>query len=686
MNQEFFSSACPHDCPSTCALEVERLDAHTIGRVRGAADNDYTLGVICDKVSRYRERIHNPDRLGKPLKRLGSKGSGRFAKISWDEALDEVADAFKTAEDKYGAEAIWPYHYSGTMGLVQRDSMHRFRHTLGYSGLDETICVRIAQTGWKAGIGVLWGTDAKDMMHSDLIIIWGSNPVSTQVNVMTHVTRARKQRGAKVVCIDPYRTQTAKSADIHLALRPGTDGALACGILHVLFKEGFADREYMARYTESPDKLEKHLENRTPAWAAKITGIAEHEIIAFARLYGTNKRSYIRVGYGFSRSRNGAANVHAVTCLPAVTGAWLHPGGGALYSNSDLYKIDQTTIKGLDAINPKVRNLDLSRIGPVLCGDKGALKGGPPVKAMLIQNQNPVMVAPDSKKVLAGLKRDDLFVCVHEQFMTETAELADIVLPATMFLEHDDMYKGGGHSYLQVTRKVIEPYDECWPNHDVLCALAKRLGANHKGFTMTAWQLIDQCLRVSGLGGADEAHEARWLDFSKSTEELNFLNGFPIPGGRFRFSPDWSALGVDYKLMPLLPDHMENIDSATQEYPFRLVTAPARRFLNSTFTESKNSVSKEGRPTALINLEDCLKLGLAEGELVRLGNSLADVLVHACPFNGLQPGVVVVEGIWPNKAFIEGLGINALVSSDPAPPAGGAVFHDTAVWMRKEVK
>jgi anaerobic selenocysteine-containing dehydrogenase len=279
-----------------------------------------------------------------------------------------------------------------------------------------------------------------------------------------------------------------------------------------------------------------------------------------------------------------------------------------------------------------------------------------------------------------------LFVCVHEQFMTETAELADIVLPATMFLEHDDMYKGGGHSYLQVTRKVIEPYDECWPNHDVLCALAKRLGANHKGFTMTAWQLIDQCLRVSGLGGADEAHEARWLDFSKSTEELNFLNGFPIPGGRFRFSPDWSALGVDYKLMPLLPDHMENIDSATQEYPFRLVTAPARRFLNSTFTESKNSVSKEGRPTALINLEDCLKLGLAEGELVRLGNSLADVLVHACPFNGLQPGVVVVEGIWPNKAFIEGLGINALVSSDPAPPAGGAVFHDTAVWMRKEVK
>ena len=233
----------------------------------------------------------------------------------------------------------------------------------------------------------------------------------------------------------------------------------------------------MSRYTEASDNLEKHLKSRTPAWAAKITGLAEHEITDLARLYGKNKRSYIRVGYGFSRSRNGAANVHAVTCLPAVTGAWLHPGGGALYSNSDLYKIDQTVIKGLDAIDPKVRILDLSRIGPVLCGDKEALKGGPPVKAMLIQNQNPAMVAPDTKKVLRGLNRDDLFVCVHEQFMTETAELADIVLPATMFLEHDDMYKGGGHSYLQITRKVIEPYDDCRSNHEVLSSLAYRLGA-----------------------------------------------------------------------------------------------------------------------------------------------------------------------------------------------------------------
>ena len=232
MSSEFVSSACPHDCPSTCALEVERLDDHTIGKVRGAADNDYTRGVICDKVARYAERIHHPDRLGHPLKRIGPKGSGRFEQVSWEAALDEVADAFKSAAAEHGAEAVWPYHYAGTMGLVQRDGIHRLRHAMGYSSLDETICVTLAQKGWIAGTGALWGTDPREMAQSDLIVIWGTNAVSTQVNVMTHVSRARKARGAKVVCVDPYRTPTAKAADIHLALRPGTDGALACGVMH----------------------------------------------------------------------------------------------------------------------------------------------------------------------------------------------------------------------------------------------------------------------------------------------------------------------------------------------------------------------------------------------------------------------------------------------------------------------
>ncbi len=684
MAPEYLSSACPHDCPSTCALEVERLDAHTIGKVRGAADNDYTLGVICDKVSRYRERVHHPDRLSHPLRRVGPKGSGEFKPVSWDDALDEVADAFKRATAEHGAEAVWPYHYAGTMGLVQRDGIHRLRHAMGYSGLYETICVTLARTGWLAGTGALWGTDARDMAQSDLIVIWGTNPVSTQVNVMIHVTRARKERGAKIVTIDPYRTGTAKSSDIHLALRSGTDGALAAGVMHVLLAEGFADRDYMARYTDDPDRLEQHLKGRIPAWAAEITGLAEAEIVSFARLYGETKRSYIRVGYGFSRSRNGATNVHAVSCLPAVTGAWQHPGGGALYVHADLYDIDQTVIKGLDAVDPAVRILDLSRIGDVLTGDEDALLGGPPVTAMLIQNQNPAMVAPETLKVLKGLKRDDLFLCVHEQFMTETAELADIVLPATMFLEHDDMYKGGGHTYLQITRKIIELYGQCRSNHDVICALAERLGADHPGFIMTPWELMDQSLKASGLPGVEAAHKARWLDCAKPADELNFINGFGHADGRFRFAPDWAALGPAHADMPALPDHMETIEAATPDHPYRMVTAPARRFLNSSFTETETSRKKEGRPTILIHPDDCRNIGLVDGDRVRIGNQRGDVVVHARPFDGLQQGVVVVEGIWPNKAFIEGVGINALTGADPAPPAGGAAFHDTAVWLRPE--
>ncbi|MDA0305394.1 MAG: molybdopterin oxidoreductase family protein [Proteobacteria bacterium] len=686
MASEFLASACPHDCPSTCALEVERLDANTIGKVRGAADNDYTLGVICDKVSRYRERIHHPDRLTRPLRRVGAKGEGKFEPVSWDDALDEVARAFKRAAAEHGPETVWPFHYAGTMGLVQRDGIHRLRHAMSYSSLNETICVTLAQKGWIAGTGALWGTDPREMADSDLIIIWGTNPVSTQINVMTHVTRARKERGAKVVTVDPYRTQTAKSSDIHLPVRPGTDGALACGVMHVLFAEGFADRDYMARFTDDPERLEAHLKDRTPAWAAEITGLPEADIISFARLYGETKRSYIRAGYGFSRSRNGAANMHAVACLAAVTGAWQHPGGGAMYINNGLYNIDQTLIKGLDVADPSVRALDLSRIGPVLTGDKDALKGGPPVTAMLIQNQNPAMVAPETVKVLEGLRRDDLFLCVHEQFMTETAELADIVLPATMFLEHDDMYKGGGHVYLQVTKKIVDPPGECRSNHEVICALAQRLGADHPGFSMTPWELIDQSLKASGLPGADEAYQAHWVDCSKPSDEMSYLNGFAHADGRFHFAPDWAALGPDHAVMPALPDHMDNIDAAGAEHPFRLVTAPARRFLNSTFTETPTSQRKEGRPTALVHPDDCRDLGLEEGGRVRLGNTRASVVVHVRPFTGLQRGVVVVEGIWPNKAFVEGLGINALTSADPAPPAGGAVFHDTAVWLRAEPK
>jgi anaerobic selenocysteine-containing dehydrogenase len=676
-------SVCPHDCTSTCALEVERVDTHTIGRVRGSMRNTYTRGVICEKVSRYAERVHHPDRLLYPLKRVGAKGAGRFARISWDEALDLVARAFQDATAAQGSEAVWPYYYAGTMGLVQRDGINRLRHAMRYSRWFSTICVTLSDTGWVAGTGVKRGVDMREVgEHSELVVIWGGNPVNTQVNVMTHAMTA-KRRGAPLVVVDPYRTGTAEQADMHLALRPGTDGALACAVMHVLFAEGFADWDYLRRYTDCPDELAAHVRTRTPAWAAAVTGLPVSQIVEFARLYGRSRRSFIRCHHGFSRSRNGAANMHAVTCLPAVTGAWQHRGGGALYGHTALYPLDRALIEGLDLVDRSIRALDQSRLGAILTGDREALHGGPPVTAMLVQNTNPAMVCPDLQRVHRGLAREDLFLCVHEQFMTETAAFADVVLPATTFLEHDDFYTASGHTYFQVAKRVIEPPGECRENHAVIRELAKRLGARHAGFDMTAWEIMDETLRRSGMWDAETNWRRGGQDHVLPFEKAHFLDGFETPDRKFHFRPDWSRFGGRWREMPTLPDHFDVIDNATSERPFRLVAAPARTFLNSTFTETPGSLRRERRPTALLHPEDCAALGVATADRVRLGNDRGEVIVHVEPRQGQQRGVVVVEGVWPNRHFANGIGINALTSSDPGYPHGGAVFHDTAVWIRK---
>ena len=678
---ELVHSTCPHDCPSTCALLVERQDRHTIGRVYGDPDNDYTAGVVCAKVARYSERVHNPARLKTPLRRVGPKGGGRFEAISWDAALDEVAEAFIRAEQRHGSEAVWPHYYAGTMGLVQRDGIQRLRYVKKYSGQFSTICNTLARTGFQAGTGALRGADPREMAESDLIVIWGSNAVSTQVNVMHHVSRARKERGAKIVVVDPYRNGTAETADMHIMLRPGTDGAFACGVMHVLFKEGFADRAYMAKYTDVPDELERHLETRTPEWASAISGVPAEQILEFARLYGRTKRSFLRLGFGFSRSRNGAVNMHAASCLAAVTGSWQYKGGGAFYTNGGIYHWNMTMIEGRDALDPSIRMLDQSQIGPILTGDKAALHGGPPVTAMIIQNTNPMMVSPEHMKVRAGFARADLFVCVHEQIMTETAKMADIVLPATTFLEHDDVYQGGGHQYIQIGPKVIEPYAEARENHAVLCGLAKRLSARHPGFDMTAWELIEWTLKASGWPDAKTLLANKWHDCQPAFAEAHYLNGFAFPDKKFRFAPDWAQFKRPAGV-PRLPDHWRVIEEATDEHPFRLVTAPARSFLNSTFSETPSSIAREKRPTVLIHPEDAKALGIADGGLARLGNTRGNVLLHAAWFDGVQRGVVVSEGLWQNAAFIEGIGINALTGADPAAPAGGAAFHDNAVWVK----
>ncbi|MEO1794993.1 MAG: molybdopterin-dependent oxidoreductase, partial [Pseudomonadota bacterium] len=420
-------------------------------------DNTYTAGVICAKVARYAERIHHPDRLMTPLRRVGPKGSKRFEPVSWDDALDITTEAMLKAEAKYGPEAVWPYFFAGTMGLLMRDGINRLRHAKRYSDMFATICTTLAWTGFVAGTGKLAGTDPREMAQSDCVVIWGTNPVNTQVNVMTHAVRARKERGAKIVAIDIYQNGTMAQADMALCVRPGTDGALACAVMHCLFRDGTADRAYLEAYTDCPAELEAHLADKTPEWAAQITGLEVAEIEAFAALLGQTPRTYFRLGYGFTRQRNGAHNMHAALSIAAVLGAWQYEGGGALHNSGQIFGWDKTLIEGTDVRDPSVRVLDMSRIGPVLTGDRDDLGDGPPVTALFIQNMNPVQVAPEQSKVKQGFARDDLFVCVHEQFMTATAELADVLLPATMFLEHDDIYQGGGHQHILAGPKLIDP-------------------------------------------------------------------------------------------------------------------------------------------------------------------------------------------------------------------------------------
>ena len=678
-------SVCPHDCPSTCALEVEFKSEREIGRVRGHPDHPYTQGVICAKVARYAERIHHPDRLLYPLRRVGEKGCGidGFERISWEDALDSITEQFLRIEERYGGEAIWPYYFAGTMGHVQRDGLNRLRHAKKYSGMEVTICTTLPESGWFAGVGEKSGVDVREIEQSEVVIIWGGNPVNTQVNVMHYLTKA-KRNGAKVIVVDPYRTGTAEQADILLPVRPGTDAALAAAMIHVILKEGLEDQDYLARLTDWDEEAEAHFAGKTPAWAETITGIPATQIEEVARLFGSTKKAYIRVGYGFARARNGAASLHAVSCLPSVTGAWQAKGGGALWGHGAIYHLDKTLIEGLDVKDPTVRELDMSRIGPVLTGDKTDLGAGPPVMGLLVQNTNPAVVCPEVNKVLAGFAREDLFTVVHEQFLTETARLADIVLPASMFLEHDDYYTASGHPFLQVARKVMEAPGEARENHFVHCELAKRLGAEHPGFEMTAWEVIEETLRLSGHPTAETVHQGLGEDCSRSFEEAHFLNGFPQPDGRFHFKANWAAIGTDTAGMPILPDHAQQVwDGATPDRPYRLVAAPARAYLNTSFTETPGSMQREGRPEAMIHPDDCETLGIREGDRVRIGNALGDVLIHVRAFDGLQPGVVVVESVHPNEAFIEGVGINALISADRGKPRGGAVFHDTAVWIKR---
>ena len=679
-------STCPHDCPSCCALEVEVADGR-IGRIRGSAANSYTAGVICAKVARYAERSHHADRVLHPLMRTGPKGSGDFKRVSWEEALDRIAERFLDVEARLGSQAVWPYNYAGTMGQVQRDGLQRLRHTKRYSRQYNTICTSMSYTGFTAGTGLLAGPDPREMRVSDCIVIWGTNAVSTQVNVMTHAMAARKARGAKVVAIDVYANDTIRQADVGLVLRPGTDAALACAVMHVAFRDGYADREFMAKYADDPAGLEAHLSTRTPEWAAAITGLSVEEIEAFAKLVGTTPRSFFRLGYGFTRQRNGTAAMHAATSIATVLGSWKHEGGGAMHINGGIYKLDKSMIEGTSALDPATRRLDQSQIGRILTGDPEALQGGPQVGAMLIQNTNPMVVAPEQTLVRQGFAREDLFTVVHEQAMTETAKMADIVLPATMFTEHDDIYKAGGHTHLMMGPKLVDAPGEARENHVVLCEIAKRVGAEHPGFEMTAREHIEWMVKASGYD-LDALDREGFIDLNPDFETAHYLNGFAYPDGKFRFSPDWMSIPAENNgpmgpvaEMPRFPDHWEVIEAATEAHPFRLVTAPARSFLNSTFNDTPSSLKKEGEPVVMVHPADAAAAGVADGATVRLVNQRGSVRLVAKVFEGVVRGTLISEGLHRNGAFMDGSGINVLTGADAVAPYGGAAFHDIRVAL-----
>ncbi|MGB0670959.1 MAG: molybdopterin-dependent oxidoreductase, partial [Rhodospirillales bacterium] len=582
-------------------------------------------------------------------------------------------------------EAVWPYQYAGTMGLVQRRSIQRLTRAFGFSRQEETICSTAGKTGWMAAVGRYFGVDPMEMAKSDRIVIWGGNPVATQIQTWRVATAARKARGTRIICVDPYRTKTAEGADWHIAPRPGTDGALAVAMAHVILRDGLADRDFLARLTDFDAEVESHYAERGPDWGEAITGIPAADIEAFAREFAASKSSFLRIGFGFSRGRNGSANMHAVVCLAALTGAWGETGGGALFSMSGLFKVDFSAIEAHELGQKKTRMLDMSRIGPVLLGERDALGDGPPVAAMLIQNTNPAAVAPETAKVLKGFAREDLFLCVHEQFLTETARFADVVLPATTFLEHDDLYLAGGHTTLQVALRVLEPLGNARENLFVVNELAKRLGADHPTFSKTARNLVDETLSLSGLPDAETILAQGGQDCARDWDDHHYAKGFGHADGRFHFRPNWPAWGQHRPAeLPQLPDHAPVTEEADAEHPFRLVTAPAHNFLNTSFTETPGSVKLTERPRVFVTPGDAKRLGIGEGDRVRLGNRRADIALHASLRDGQQDGTLVVESIWPNAAFEEGLGINALVGADPVLPGGGAAFHDCAVWMRPE--
>jgi len=675
-------SVCPHDCPSACALLVTVEDGR-LAEVTGDPAHPFTRGVICGKVRAYAERVHSPLRVLHPLRRVGPKGAGRFERISWDDAVGEIATRWRAIVARHGAEAILPFSYAGTMGQVQYFAGHPLFHALGASQLDRTICVSTAYSGWRATVGAVTGNDSEQMVGADLVVLWGVNAAYSTINVMTLVKQARR-RGAYVVVIDPYRTPTAEQADEHLMVRPGTDAALALAVMHVLVREGRVDRDYVARATVGYDRLAEHVAGWTPERAAPITGLSADAILGFARRYGAGPRSFMRIGIGLSRHTNGGMTCRTLACLPALTGAYADPHGGALLSTGGAFGMDTRVLERPDLMpSPRPRVINMIHLGRALTD--AALR--PPVASLYVYNSNPAAVCPDQSLVLRGLAREDLFTVVHEQVLTDTAFHADLVLPATTSMEHEDLYRSFGHLHLQLAQPVLEPPGEARSNWDVFGMLARAMGVAGEHYAKTPERLVRELLasgdeRVAGIT-YERLREEGSVRLALPRPYLPFADGAPTPSGKVElYSERLAEQGL-----PPLPTYVPLVEgpddgALAARYPLQCIVPPNRFFLNSSFSQSALLRGRQGTPTVLIAPADAGARGIRDGDQVAVSSERGEALFTARVTDATRPGVVVAEGIWWHRFHPGGRGVNVLTSDREADMGGGPAFHSNMVEVR----
>ena len=676
-------ATCPHDCPDTCAMLVTVRDGVAV-KVQGDPLHPFTDGSLCTKVAHYPERTYAPDRLKHPLKRVGPKGRGEFERISWDAALDEIATRLKVLA-AVDPETILPLSYAGTMGMLQYASMdRRFFHKLGASQLERTLCSSAGKAGIKATLGGSYGMDPEHYVDSKLILIWGSNPITSNLHFWARAQEA-KRRGAKLVAIDPYRSLTAEKCTQHIALLPGTDGALALGMMHLLVAEGLIDRDYISRYTLGFELLEKRIEQYSPEWAARTCGIAVEEVVQLARDYGTAKPAAIRLNYGMQRHAGGGIAARTIACLPALTGAWRDAAGGILLTTADNYHFDHAALERPDLMPAKrPRVINHSKLGDALTAAE------PPVRAVIVYNNNPVAVCPDSGKVIAGFAREDLFCVVMDSFLTDTADYADIVLPATTQLEHYDIHKSYGHLYVMANNPAIAPVGESLPNIEVFRRLAARMGFEEACFRDSDEEVARQAIgsghaNLEGIGW-ESLKEKGWMRLALPEKFAPFASGnFHTPSGKCEFySETLKAQGIDP--LPFYNPPAELPSSNPQlagRYPLCFLSPPARNFLNSSFANMQRFRDAEGEPGLELHGEDAAPRGIADGDKVRVFNDRGSFTLRARVNGKPRRGVVVAPSVWWKKFSRDRRNANDVTSQRIADLGGAATFYDCLVEVER---